>query len=671
MNKKDLYHPKYQSHIDGLRAIAVLSVVLFHAFPNLLPGGFIGVDIFFVISGYLISTIIFTSLNQNTFDFLSFYIKRIVRIFPALIFVLVSCFIFGWFGLFAFEFKELGRHIFGGSIFVNNFMFWKEAGYFDRSSELKPLLHLWSLSIEEQFYIVWPFFIWIVYKYKFNLFLAIASVFLLSFVAHLSFIGSDSNAVFYQPQFRAWELSAGSLCAYLQLNLIKSSSSKLKYHKNLFAFFGLTLVSIGILVITNKFEYPGWWAALFPVLGSCLIIQAPKQSWINQKILSNKVMVWFGVISYPLYLWHWPILSLARVVEGNPLDYEVKVLLVGLSIFLAGLTYYFVEKPIRFGIRSKQKINYIIFLMIIVGSLGFIVNRHDGYGKRHVMDSLQNIEKFKDDFVDPEYRSKGWFCDNKNTHESHCIYDANHKPDIVLIGDSHSVPLYFGLKDIYLKQGKNLALYGGSNGCPPLLNLISGDSGTKSTCIDTTTNALQNILNDKTIKTVILMNRGPVYTSTKGYGDISAIKNWRIFDVTNDSEQSAYRIFAKALDLTLMKLEESNKKIIYIHNEPELGFDIRTCITSHPIRFGNSLGYRNPCALEKSKFLKRNLEHRMMVDSILVKHPTVKSIDLSEALCENNYCYGKNNDYLFYRDDNHLSVNGAKYVCDKLRSKFD
>jgi hypothetical protein len=171
--------------------------------------------------------------------------------------------------------------------------------------------------------------------------------------------------------------------------------------------------------------------------------------------------------------------------------------------------------------------------------------------------------------------------------------------------------------------------------------------------------------------TIILMNRGPVYTSTKGYGDISAIKNWRIFDVTNDSEKSAYRIFAKALDLTLMKLEESNKKIIYIHNEPELGFDIRTCITSHPIRFGNSLGYRNPCALEKSKFLKRNLEHRMMVDSILVKHPTVKSIDLSEALCENNYCYGKNNDYLFYRDDNHLSVNGAKYVCDKLRSKFD
>lgn len=158
--QKYLIHPKYRPDIDGMRTIAVISVVLYHAFPRWMPGGFIGVDVFFIISGYLISTILYGSLSTNTFRFTEFYARRIKRIFPALILVLVSCYVFGWFTLFADEYKQLGKHIASGSAFISNFILWDESGYFDTSAEVKPLLHLWSLGIEEQFYIIWPFVLW-------------------------------------------------------------------------------------------------------------------------------------------------------------------------------------------------------------------------------------------------------------------------------------------------------------------------------------------------------------------------------------------------------------------------------------------------------------------------------------------------------------------------------
>jgi peptidoglycan/LPS O-acetylase OafA/YrhL len=180
-----LAHPKYRPDIDGLRALAVLSVVLFHAFPEVLKGGFIGVDVFFVISGFLISTIIFTSLERGSFSFREFYARRIRRIFPALVLVLASSYVFGWFTLLADEYRQLGKHIAGGAGFISNLMLWTEAGYFDTSAETKPLLHLWSLGIEEQFYFVWPLLLCFAWKRKFNLFTIAIGVAVLSFALNL------------------------------------------------------------------------------------------------------------------------------------------------------------------------------------------------------------------------------------------------------------------------------------------------------------------------------------------------------------------------------------------------------------------------------------------------------------------------------------------------------
>ncbi|MEQ1601584.1 MAG: acyltransferase [Methylophilaceae bacterium] len=201
-----------------MRAIAVLSVVIYHAFPNWLRGGFIGVDIFFVISGFLISTIIISNLERNTFSFIEFYSRRIKRIFPALILVLISSFVFGWFTLLADEYKQLGKHMAGGAGFISNFLFWNESGYFDNSANTKPLLHLWSLGIEEQFYIVWPLLLWLAWKKQFNLLTIATIVAIISFTLNLNKVHSDAVTAFYSPQTRFWELLIGSVLAYLTLH---------------------------------------------------------------------------------------------------------------------------------------------------------------------------------------------------------------------------------------------------------------------------------------------------------------------------------------------------------------------------------------------------------------------------------------------------------------------
>lgn len=383
-----LSHPKYRPDIDGLRAVAVLAVVAFHAFPSWIRGGFIGVDVFFVISGYLISTIIFENLDKGTFSFTEFYSRRIRRIFPALLLVLIACFAFGWFALLADEYKQLGKHIAAGAGFISNFTLWNEAGYFDNLTETKPLLHLWSLAIEEQFYIVWPLLLWLAWKRKFNLLTITIVVAIASFVLNIKGIKQDIVATFYSPQTRFWELLSGSLLAWITLYkkdtftnvklklddwlscIVHSEKQEAnsKTLSNVLSFIGLLLLVYGFWRINKELSFPGQWA-LVPVLGAVLIITAGSKAWVNRTILSNKVAVWFGLISYPLYLWHWPILSFAHIVQSD--SRNIRIAAVVLSILLAWLTYKLIERPLRFGNFSKLKVTILVFLMTLIGTLGY------------------------------------------------------------------------------------------------------------------------------------------------------------------------------------------------------------------------------------------------------------------------------------------------------------
>ena len=266
-----LSHPKYRADIDGLRALAVLSVVIFHAFPTMLAGGFIGAEIFFVISGFLISTIIFGQLRSDSFSYLEFYRRRVRRIFPALVVVLLACLGLGWFSLLAGEYQQIGWHTLGGIGFISNLMLWSESGYdyFNTANESKPLLHLWSLAIEGQFYIVWPLLLVLLWKRQWNFIGVACGIALVSFCFNVLSFSEHAQAAFYSPLSRFWELIIGGLLAYA---LMYKADSMARY-ANAQSALGMVLIVAGLVLINNERAFPGWWA-LLPTLGAALLISA-------------------------------------------------------------------------------------------------------------------------------------------------------------------------------------------------------------------------------------------------------------------------------------------------------------------------------------------------------------------------------------------------------------
>ncbi|MBU3584120.1 acyltransferase [Polynucleobacter sp. 15G-AUS-farblos] len=470
-------HSNYRPDIDGLRALAVLCVVLFHAFPTVLPGGFIGVDLFFVISGFLICTILFSQFEAGTFSVWDFYDRRIRRIFPALILVLFSCYAFGWLTLFADEYMQLGKHITAGTGFISNFVFWQEAGYFDNVADTKPLLHLWSLGIEEQFYIIWPLVLWLGYRFKANLLVITILVAITSFVLNIRGINikHDLVATFYSPQTRFWELLLGAILAYVTLHPIQrlnGFTANPEQHQKIQSAqsaLGLVLVALGVALIHKQSPFPGWWA-LLPTLGAVLIIHAGPKAVINRHLLSNKLMVWMGLISYPLYLWHWPILSFLRIIEGEVPKVELRIVAVALSLILSTLTYLLVERPIRFGKKSLRKVTTIILalLMAIVGYLGYTSYQRQGLSDRDLNDNNSYANLFAPEKLNTELNQHGrlvknfmFDCDFLNfsdfsktilevdsiTNIPQYCYNRNESKDpvVFLWGDSHAQMLHYGL----------------------------------------------------------------------------------------------------------------------------------------------------------------------------------------------------------------------------------
>ncbi len=335
-------HDGYRPDIDGLRAVAVLSVVAYHAFPNLVKGGFVGVDIFFVISGFLISGIIFRALETGSFSYLEFYRRRIRRIFPALVTVCAASFAVGWYVLLPDEFAHLGKQMAAGAGFVSNFALWSESGYFDAAAETKPLLHLWSLAIEEQFYIVWPIILSLLWRRRHGFIVTTLLIALISFAINVLTVHQDPVAAFYSPLSRFWELMVGGALAYIALH----HPGTLQRFGLIRALLGLFMIGLSIALLTKESAFPGYWV-LLPTFGAALLISAGANPWVNSRLLAAKPMVWIGRISYPLYLWHWPILVFAKIVKGKVLTPTDRMGAVAAAFVLAYLTYRFIELKLR------------------------------------------------------------------------------------------------------------------------------------------------------------------------------------------------------------------------------------------------------------------------------------------------------------------------------------
>ena len=353
----------YRPDIDGLRAFAVLSVVLYHAFPKAVHGGYVGVDVFFVISGFLISSILLKEMAEKRFSLPNFYGRRIRRIFPALAACLAAVLAYGFVCLLPSELMQVGKHLFFGAAFLSNIAIWSEAGYFDLAATLKPLLHLWSLGIEEQFYIVWPALLWIVFRIEVGGRL-LAVLFLVSFAINIWLSITSIVGDFFLPFSRFWELLAGAGLAYRnQIVLTPRMRSWISLG-------GSAALLISAALFTPEFRFPGW-LALLPVAGAVAIILAGREAAVNRTILSTRAAVFVGLISYPLYLWHWPLISYAYIIRlGKPPTPLMAAGLVVVSFLLAWATYRFIEYPVRFGAHRHRRTQIVVACMAALGAAG-------------------------------------------------------------------------------------------------------------------------------------------------------------------------------------------------------------------------------------------------------------------------------------------------------------
>jgi peptidoglycan/LPS O-acetylase OafA/YrhL len=467
----------YRSDIDGLRAVAVLAVLAFHALPQVLPGGFIGVDIFFVISGYLISSILYSNLANQQLSLLDFYSRRIRRIFPALITVFIASFLMAWYFFYADEFINLGRHMISSAAFIQNWMLASESGYFDTSAEIKPFLHLWSLGVEEQFYIIWPLLLWGAWKLRINLLKLTLVCLAASFswnIYELYF--AQSTIAFYLPQVRFWELLIGAVLAYIHLNPASSSVSS-RYistiglaNENVRSMIGAILLLLSFFFINNQKVFPGFWAIL-PTLGAVLLISAGPNAILNRSFLSNPLAVWIGKISYPLYLWHWVLLVYLRILEPDLFaKLKFRLLALALAFLLSWLTYRFIEKPLRFGAYGKSKTWFLIAVMLGIMLLGREIQNQSGMGYRFTASAAYLGGDFQAQMrqnLEDDYQQNAAACDfsqpEKKTNQpkvdiAQSCYEAEPKKQSVFLwGDSHAQMLAYGLRknlpaDIQLLQ---------------------------------------------------------------------------------------------------------------------------------------------------------------------------------------------------------------------------
>jgi peptidoglycan/LPS O-acetylase OafA/YrhL len=655
---RPMTHPLYRPDVDGLRAIAVLSVVGFHAFPEFVPGGFVGVDIFFVISGFLISSILLSNLEHDRFSLVAFYGRRIKRIFPALVLVLTSVLAIGWFLLVADEYRELGKHVFGGSAFLSNLILWQESGYFDSAAETKPLLHLWSLAIEEQFYIFWPLLLFGLWKTGNRRFLSvIAAVAVGSFLVNVVTVDRSQSTAFYLPFSRVWELMIGGLLASVAQHRSKHNILR----TNLRSLLGFVLLALALALLDRRRAFPGWWA-LLPTLGAALVIASGQDALLSRWLLSNRLVVWIGLISYPLYLWHWVLLSFARIVAGQTPDVATRSAAVMISIAMATLTYVLVERPIRFGTNSRSKVTALVALMIAAGGFGFSCYWSDGVPTRAVARLNPGLSTGWDGGERGlTVKTCGLLDDGDRKFIKYCVQDARQPPTYALLGDSKAQALFAGLARTSEEGGRWVMLAGnGTDGATEPLLSDNPLYRNHQTALEV---ALKTINANEDIRVVVFASATRV-----------------LFQLANDfsvedlPESTNYDVALEGMDRAVKEIVSHGRKIVFVVDNPTLP-DPRDCVTRNS---GNAFLDRllpaksiDGCHVSLDRHLRLTSKYRDLLRAIQGKYPAdVMLFDTTPYMCSaiDDVCASYRDGHFMYGHTDHVSDYAAGLIGKGLNS---
>ena len=630
------YSGKYRADIDGLRAFAVSSVLIFHAFPKILPSGFIGVDVFFVISGYLITKILIEEHLKGNFSYINFYKRRVARIFPALITVTATSLIAGWHLLYADEYQQMSKHIAAGSIFSTNIALYLESGYFDNIAESKPMLHLWSLSVEEQFYLLWPLAIATTIGRSFlNRPLVPAALVVGSFACCLFLVNKDSSAAYYWPISRFWELGAGGLLAYRELK--QKDHSLCMRIANKASLAGFALLILGLLLINKNRIFPGAWA-LLPVIGSALIIYAGPHAQPNQKILSNKIFVWIGLLSYPLYLWHWPLLSFARITLGATPTSTQKAAILFASLALAWATYRLIEAPIR-NSKIRQKTPLIAGAFTCIAILSSTIYFSNGLAHRDALvgdvATPQVLRQFSGPLWqyqnEPNCLESHPFPESKNYPWWFCMTNRKTAPSVLLLGNSYANQLFPGF-------AKHPIL-----GQHSILSIGTCDaSGTVPTPLSDPSNPCAN---GRHIQQRDLIDR--IIKNTPSLQFV-------VIDGLPDEPSPDY---LSALSSRIRMLDGMKLQVILFSPHLKPKFDTKAC-------FGRpSIGRSKSCDIPSTQVKSADDSFARVTEHLKQAHPNLLLFNQNIAFCNQERCSFTRDNHPLFRDETHISEFGSQVVA--------
>lgn len=663
---KGLYRPD----IDGMRALAVLAVVAYHYSPANLPGGFIGVDVFFVISGYLITGILvrsvdshnFTSYPQLLFDF---YQRRIRRIFPTLLLVLITCFVLGWLLLFSSEFERTGKYIAAGAGYVENFVLWSESGYFNHAAVEKPLLHLWSLAVEEQFYIFWPLTLWIFVNRRLSLTAGIATVAILTFALNvgLVFTGHATHA-FFSPVPRAWELMTG---AWLAVARPHRADNRGRWGE-MQAWVGLLLIGAGLLFIRPGSAFPGLWA-LLPVLGTALLIAAGHSTFLNGRILSWRPAVWIGLISYPLYLWHWVLFSFVVTVFGEgsaTTRHATRAGLLILSVLLAWLSYQYFETPIRRS-RKVRTSAWLAAAIGVVGIAGLGVFYGAGMPDRPASLVSAKAERYVESIrMGPLANSRDCFnaqasmtfLERMRARDAlpakwYCVLgDINSKDAVFAYGDSHARAMIPAL-DKYGRDFHVRVVFASIGSCLPLLDLV----------VDTEYPRACSALGRRMIERAAdIRPRAIVLVAAWG-----SYLNPKYIRVAKGG--SAVATFRSGLSETLKSYKRLGVPVLIMEDNPSQ----HGVVPIARIRFDQDPtdANLNATAITADAYQRQQESVNAVLQAGVADDPQASIVAPGSQLCNADICPWVINHQFLYYDSGHLSETGALRVYPLLAAQLN
>ncbi len=622
----------YRKDIDGLRAFAVLPVVLFHAGYSIFSGGFVGVDIFFVISGYLITSIIFRKVRAGEFSLLRFYERRIRRIYPAALTVALVTTLVAALLIPPSLYAKIGRSLVFMNFYATNILFFKQANYFDTESELNPFLHTWSLSVEEQFYVFFPLFLLAAQRlFKTRIFAVLLGATLVSFIAGCAATYLAPTAAFYLIPFRAWELAIGALLAIGRTPEISARKA------GALSATGLALIVLSVFAIDEATPFPGF-ASLLPTMGSALLLFAGAQrANPMNRFMGNAALRYFGLISYSLYLWHWPIFVLARFMYPMGLSPAQQLAQLALAWLCAHLSWRYIEAPFRERAVCAQRAQLFRFFGASTAAtlaLGVAIVYYGGFAQRLPAHSLAYTEAARDNNPDRDRCHGG---DKKNiAADDFCTYGAQHvAPTYALWGDSHGTELTPAIGALLEPAQQSIKMFTYSQ-CPPALGF---STKARRSCVAHNERVLAYLRSHREITEVFL------------------IAHYRIY------ETPAYRAaFESGFRAAVSELLASGKKVTVIYPIPGARYSIPLMASALALQ-------REPIetlTIPRAYYAAINTEAHALLDSL----EGVERLHPENVLCLPQSCRIALNERLLYFDNSHLNMFGARYVAEHWRESI-